>query len=37
MVRSVVLVIGNGMVSHRFCERMVELDREGRYRLVVVG
>ncbi len=22
-----IVVVGNGMVSHRFCERMVELDR----------
>src|SRR5579884_3436376 len=35
--QSVVLVVGNGMVGHRFCERMVEHDRQGRYRLVVVG
>jgi nitrite reductase (NADH) large subunit len=34
---SVVLVIGNGMVSHRFCEKMVEYDPGGRHRLVVVG
>jgi nitrite reductase (NADH) large subunit len=35
--RAVVLVVGNGMVSHRFCERMVDLDRARRHRLVVVG
>lgn len=34
---SVVLVVGNGMVSHRFCEKLVEYDAERRYRLVVVG
>ncbi|MBA3460324.1 MAG: nitrite reductase small subunit NirD [Deltaproteobacteria bacterium] len=32
-----VVVVGNGMVSHRFCERLVEHDRAGRYRLVVCG
>ncbi len=35
--RPLVLVIGNGMVGHRFCEKMVEYDREGRYRVMVVG
>ena len=29
-----VVVIGNGMVGHRFCEKLVELDRQGRYRIV---
>ena len=24
-----VVVIGNGMVGHRFCEKLVELDRQG--------
>jgi nitrite reductase (NADH) large subunit len=33
----VVLVVGNGMVSHRFCEKMLEHDRAKRWRLVVVG
>jgi nitrite reductase (NADH) large subunit len=32
-----VVVVGNGMVSHRFCEKMVEYDLEKRHRLVVVG
>jgi nitrite reductase (NADH) large subunit len=32
-----VLVVGSGMVSHRFCERLIEHDRERRHRLVVVG
>ena len=32
-----VLVVGNGMVSHRFCEKMVERDVAKRHRLVVVG
>ena len=29
-----VVVIGNGMVGHRFCEKLVELDRQGQYRIV---
>ncbi len=29
-----VVVIGNGMVGHRFCERLVELDSARRFRLV---
>jgi nitrite reductase (NADH) large subunit len=32
-----VLVVGNGMVSHRFCEKMLERDAAKRYRLVVIG
>jgi nitrite reductase (NADH) large subunit len=32
-----VVVVGNGMVSHRFCERLLEYDRDKKYRLVVVG
>jgi nitrite reductase (NADH) large subunit len=32
-----VVVVGNGMVSHRFCERLTEHDRERRFRLVVIG
>lgn len=34
---STVLVVGNGMVSHRFCEELTLADTEKRYRLVVVG
>ncbi len=30
-----VVVIGHGMVGHRFCERLIALDGAGRYRLVV--
>lgn len=33
-VRQTVVVIGNGMVGQRFCERLVEFDSERRYRLV---
>jgi NAD(P)H-dependent nitrite reductase large subunit/NAD(P)H-dependent nitrite reductase small subunit len=31
------LVVGNGMVSHRFCEKMLEYDLEKKHSLVVVG
>jgi len=30
-----IVVIGHGMVGHRFCERLVALDTARRYRLVV--
>src|SRR6476469_5849208 len=29
-----IVVIGNGMVGHRFCEKLVELDTERRFRIV---
>ena len=29
-----IVVIGNGMVGHRFCEKLVEYDTEKRYRIV---
>ncbi len=29
-----VVVIGNGMVGHRFCERLVEFDAAGEYKVV---
>src|ERR1700675_3181286 len=32
--RQNVVVIGNGMVGHRFCERLVEFDAERRYRII---
>ena len=32
--RTTIVVIGNGMVGHRFCERLVEFDTESRYRVV---
>src|SRR5437016_3805529 len=35
--RSTVLVVGNGMVSHRFCEKLVEYDPGKRYRVIVAG
>ena len=31
------VVVGNGMVGHRFCEHMVELDTDKQYQLVVIG
>ncbi len=34
MKSKTVVVIGNGMVGHKFCERMAELDPEGHYRIV---
>jgi nitrite reductase (NADH) large subunit len=35
--RTRVLVVGNGMVGHRFCERLVELDVERRIQVTIVG
>lgn len=32
--RKTIVVIGNGMVGHRFCERLVEYDTLGQYRIV---
>ena len=29
-----IVVIGNGMVGHRFCEKLVEFDADRRYRIV---
>ncbi|HSJ96917.1 MAG TPA: FAD-dependent oxidoreductase, partial [Myxococcota bacterium] len=31
------VVVGNGMVGHRFCERLGELGGAGRFRLTVLG
>src|SRR5687768_4318401 len=31
------LVVGNGMVAHRLCDRLVERDADRRWRIVVVG
>lgn len=28
-----VVVIGNGMVGHKFCEKLLELDSEGQYKI----
>ena len=32
-----VVVVGNGMVSHRFCEQLRDFDSEDRWRIVVLG
>ena len=32
--RRTVVVIGNGMVGHRFCENLVECDVDKKYRIV---
>ena len=32
--RKTVVVVGNGMVGHRFCERLVELDVDRQFQLV---
>ena len=32
--RKTVVVIGNGMVGHRFCERLVEYDLDQSYEIV---
>jgi nitrite reductase (NADH) large subunit len=32
--RRTVVVVGNGMVGHRFCERLLEFDAERRYEIV---
>ena len=29
-----IIVVGNGMVGHRFCEKLVEFDTDKRYRIV---
>src|SRR5579862_2166310 len=34
---TVTVVVGNGMVCHRFCQALTERDPERRHRLVVVG
>lgn len=32
--KKTIVVIGNGMVGHRFCEKLVELDESKQYRIV---
>jgi len=32
-----IVVVGNGMVGHRFCEELAERDETNRYRVVVFG
>ena len=34
MMQKTVVVIGNGMVGHRFCERLVEFDLKNEYQIV---
>ena len=36
-VAEIVVVIGNGMVGHRFCERLREGDREERFEIIAFG
>src|SRR5215212_1321950 len=33
-VRKNIIVVGNGMVGQRFCERLIELDTEKRFRVI---
>ena len=33
----VIIVVGNGMVSHRFCQKLSELGGGERYRIIVIG
>lgn len=35
--RETVVVVGNGMVGHRFCESLTDLDKAGRFRVLVLG
>ncbi|MEX2204866.1 MAG: nitrite reductase large subunit NirB [Myxococcota bacterium] len=35
--RETVVVVGNGMVGHRFVEKLVEYDTARRFRVIVVG
>jgi nitrite reductase (NADH) large subunit len=37
MKRDTVVVVGAGMIGHRFCTRLRELDRNGRYRVLWFG
>ncbi|MBM4152150.1 MAG: nitrite reductase small subunit NirD [Kiritimatiellaceae bacterium] len=32
-----VVVVGNGMVGHRFCEKLIEYDKAGAYHITVFG
>src|SRR5688572_29380112 len=32
-----VVVVGNGMVSHRFCERLAQYDTSRRFHVTVLG
>lgn len=33
-LKKTIVVIGNGMVGHRFCEKLIEFDKAGEYRIV---
>ncbi len=37
MKKHTLLVVGAGMVGHRFCVRVRELDSEGRFRVIMLG
>jgi nitrite reductase (NADH) large subunit len=37
MKQETMIVVGAGMVGHRFCERLCELDRQHRYRVILLG
>lgn len=37
MKRETVVVVGAGMVGHRFCAKLRELDKQGRFRIVMIG
>jgi nitrite reductase (NADH) large subunit len=32
-----IVVVGGGMVGHRFCARLRELDPEGKFRVILIG
>ncbi|HEX7446417.1 MAG TPA: NAD(P)/FAD-dependent oxidoreductase, partial [Pirellulales bacterium] len=33
-IQKTIVVIGHGMVGHRFCERLIEYDRDRAFRIV---
>ena len=35
--RKRLVVVGNGMIGHRFCERLIELGAVGRFEIIVLG
>lgn len=35
--RETILVIGNGMVGYKFCERMLTYDVDNQFQLIVFG
>ena len=37
MKQTTVVVVGGGMVGHRLCARLRELDETGRFRIVLIG